>query len=73
MPTGVGEEVGLSDACVCTCGWVFACIIRVSRMCVRQHICLFLCVCLCVCERESLCAWTVSEDYTANVINSDIE
>ena len=46
MPTGVGEEAGLSDVCVCTCGWVFACIMRISRMCVKKiHMPAPLCVC----------------------------
>lgn len=28
MPAGVGAEAGRSDVCVCTCGWVFACLMK---------------------------------------------
>lgn len=65
MPTGVGEEAGLSDVCVCTCGWVFACIMRISSMCVQKYICLFLWVWVWACVQVIGMQRRAAEDYTA--------
>lgn len=62
--------------CVCTCGWVFACIMRISRMCVKQYI---LYACSCVCADELVCTLyagkenTGAEDYAANILTLTIE
>ena len=40
--------------CVCTCGWVLACTMRIPTMCVKEYICLVLCPCTLACVHTVL-------------------